>query len=64
MMLVGEDERRRAADFSKTFGAARAPHAHTPPPAAQSLCRCDRDGSLLPHPLLPVRPLIYVCLPE
>ncbi len=61
MMLVGEDDRRRTADFSKTPPEL---HTHTAPPAAQSLCRCDRDGSLLPHPLLPVRPLIYVCLPE
>ena len=36
-MLVGEDDRRRTADFSEMFGATRAPHAHRAAGRAESL---------------------------
>jgi hypothetical protein len=45
MMLVGEDDRWWVADFSKTFGAARAPHAHRRRPRRVSAAATARDHS-------------------
>ena len=62
MMLVGGDDRWWRADFSKTFGGARAPHAHRAAGRAASLLR--PRGITLLRSLLPVRLWICVCLPS